>query len=217
MPDLLAATFALPRLLTRRVVWNRQRGVHGSARASRHATASDKLFCFREVNHPSASSADDSSMRLGFHDGSCEFRSRDAGSGTLVQQARQAESASGLPVVLLFVVLVALPETVVASSHDFQECAQAAQFIRNAALARDAGTTTREAFLRRLEDDLMLIKSVPSEMRWFARDLSDEAFLRDAVRRVFDMPIAPRAHESEVLVGCSSHDVELGRERRSTR
>ncbi|MCA3181390.1 MAG: hypothetical protein O9345_22695 [Burkholderiaceae bacterium] len=62
-----------------------------------------------------------------------------------------------------------------------EECTEGADSIRNAALSRDNGIRG-DAFLRRLEDDLVMIKSVPPALRWFARDGDDEELLRVAVR-----------------------------------
>jgi hypothetical protein len=48
------------------------------------------------------------------------------------------------------------------------ECAEGGEFIRNAALARDAGTS-REFFIGRLEEDLILIQAFPPQLRWFVQ------------------------------------------------
>jgi hypothetical protein len=82
-----------------------------------------------------------------------------------------------------------------------RECREAGEFIRNAALSRDAGMP-REVFLDRLHGDLMAIRSHPPAMRWFAQDEDDEAFLIQAVERVFDAPKKSTEHESELLESC---------------
>ena len=82
-----------------------------------------------------------------------------------------------------------------------QECREAGEFIRNAALSRDAGMK-RVDFLDRLHGDLMAIRSHPAEMRWFAQDDEDEAFLVAAVESVFDVPAKSVEHESEMLHKC---------------
>ncbi|MBS0336863.1 MAG: hypothetical protein JSS40_08655 [Proteobacteria bacterium] len=82
-----------------------------------------------------------------------------------------------------------------------QECREAGEFIRNAALARDAGMP-REAFLDRLLGDLVAIRAHPPELRWFAQDVDDEVFLVAAVERVFDAPMKSTEHESEMLGSC---------------
>lgn len=81
------------------------------------------------------------------------------------------------------------------------ECREAGEFIRNAALSRDAGMP-REAFLERLHGDLAAIRHHPPELRWFAQDEDDEAFLVAAVEKVFDAPLKSTEHESEMLASC---------------
>lgn len=94
-----------------------------------------------------------------------------------------------------------------AGHPSYQECQEGAQFIRNAALARDAGAT-RAAFIGRMEDDFLLIRAFPPALRWFVRDASDEVFLRAAATEVFDAPAAAAAHESAFLVACAERSVE---------
>jgi hypothetical protein len=83
----------------------------------------------------------------------------------------------------------------------FEECAEGADFIRNAARSRDNGIRA-DAFLRRLEDDLVAIRSVPPALRWFARDDDDEALLRDAAVSVFADPRGVDEHHREFLATC---------------
>ena len=82
-----------------------------------------------------------------------------------------------------------------------QECREAGEFIRNAALSRDAGMK-REAFLDRLHGDLMAIRGHPPAMRWFAQDEEDEAFLVSIVESVFDQPRKSAEHETDMLHKC---------------
>lgn len=81
------------------------------------------------------------------------------------------------------------------------ECAEGGEFIRNAALARDAGAS-REFFLGKLEEDLMLIQAFPPQLRWFVQDAVDEAFLSRRVERVFDKPMKPEQHEAAFISDC---------------
>jgi len=78
-----------------------------------------------------------------------------------------------------------------ATSND--ECEEAAQFIGNAARARDLGMT-REDFLSHMQADLEVIRSFPPEMRWFAETEQDEQFLLRGAQDVFDHPLAPETH-----------------------
>lgn len=88
------------------------------------------------------------------------------------------------------------------------ECNEGGEFIRNAALARDNGIT-REFFVNKLAEDLMIIQSYPPSMRWFVQDASDEKFLSDAVFRVFDEPMKAEQHEAS-FVGACLETVGLG-------
>jgi hypothetical protein len=81
------------------------------------------------------------------------------------------------------------------------ECAEASDFIANAARARDNGIA-RSAFLARLDDDLIVIRAFPVSLRWFAKDVEDERLLLDAAARVFDRPGAPEAHHADFLASC---------------
>ena len=82
-----------------------------------------------------------------------------------------------------------------------QECREAGEFIRNAALSRDAGVT-REAFISRLQGDLIAIRNYSPALRWFAQDEDDEAFLVTAVEGVFDRPASSVEHETDLLRSC---------------
>ncbi|MDQ6620220.1 MAG: hypothetical protein M3Z31_11075 [Pseudomonadota bacterium] len=86
---------------------------------------------------------------------------------------------------------------------DPSECDQAAQFIGNAARARDFGIT-REEFLARMQADLEVIRAFPPELRWFAETEEDEEFLLHGARDVFDHPLAPEAHAMRFARACVS-------------
>jgi hypothetical protein len=88
-----------------------------------------------------------------------------------------------------------------ADNHTEAECREAGQFIRNAALSRDAGSA-RNTFLDRLAGDLLTIRSIAPDLRWFARDEDDEKLLMDHAQRVFDRPADPALHEEEFLQAC---------------
>jgi hypothetical protein len=88
-----------------------------------------------------------------------------------------------------------------ASIASLAECGEAADFIANAARARDNGMAGGD-FLTRLDDDLVVIRSFPPALRWFARDADDEAFLRQFVTRVFSQPRDPLQHRAEFLGAC---------------
>lgn len=95
-----------------------------------------------------------------------------------------------------------------AQPHSALECREGGDFIRNAALARDAGAT-RQFFVGRLEDDLIAIRAFPPELRWFAHDSADEAFLRTEVHAVFDAPAASERHRDAFLERCARRAARL--------
>lgn len=81
------------------------------------------------------------------------------------------------------------------------ECAEGGEFIRNAALARDAGVT-REFLISRFEEDLLLIQAFPPQLRWFVQDTMDEKFLGTRLEAVFDRPMKPTQHEAAFISDC---------------
>jgi len=89
-----------------------------------------------------------------------------------------------------------------AEQHSAAECREGSDFIRNAALARDGGTT-REFFVGRLEEDLVMIRAYPPALRWFVHDPDDEVFLRTEVEAVFDKPQSGDRHRSGFLERCA--------------
>jgi hypothetical protein len=90
-----------------------------------------------------------------------------------------------------------------ASAHDLtmNECLEGSDFIKNAALSRDYGIS-REAFLGRMESDLLAIQAFPPELRWFVQDQDDETLLVSFAQLVFDTPKAPESHQSDFLTAC---------------
>ncbi len=81
------------------------------------------------------------------------------------------------------------------------ECNEGGEFIRNAALARDNGVT-REFFVDKLTEDLVMIQSFPPHLRWFVQDSGDEKLLSEAVFKVFDEPMTAEQHESAFIGAC---------------
>lgn len=81
------------------------------------------------------------------------------------------------------------------------ECAEGGEFIRNAAFARDAGAS-REFFIGKFEEDLILIQAFPPQLRWFVQDTVDKEFLSRRVERVFDTPMKPEQHEAAFISDC---------------
>lgn len=90
-----------------------------------------------------------------------------------------------------------------ASVTTLAECVEGADFVANAAHARDNGMA-REAFLDRLEGDFLAIRAFPVALRWFVKDRDDERFLRAAAENVFDRPQPPDRHRSAFFAACVS-------------
>ena len=97
--------------------------------------------------------------------------------------------------------LVVLAAQAHAGVQTLAECAEGAEFIANAARARDNGIT-REAFVGRLERDLVAIRAFPPALRWFVKDDADEQFLVAAAARVYDRPRSTGEHHAEFLAAC---------------
>lgn len=111
---------------------------------------------------------------------------------------------------LLLIAAAAWSAAAAAHPHSASECREGGDFIRNAALARDAGAT-RQFFVGRLEDDLVAIRAFPPALRWFAHDTADEAFLRAEVADVFDAPQAGAWHRDGFLERCARRAERLAR------
>jgi hypothetical protein len=89
----------------------------------------------------------------------------------------------------------------VAGRPTMEECLEGSDFIRNAALARDAGMGA-ETFIDRMRDDFLAIRAFPAELRWFVHDEGDEAFLAGQVHLVFEQPSDPEDHRLRFLRVC---------------
>lgn len=89
----------------------------------------------------------------------------------------------------------------VASRHTPAECREGGEFIRNATISRDNGLP-RDAFFNHLIADLSMIRSLPEDLRWFARDEADEALLLRHAERVYDFTLAPKDNEAAFIADC---------------
>ena len=103
--------------------------------------------------------------------------------------------------VSLFVLISTWAIQAIAHPLTMAECTEGGEFIRNAALARDNGMT-REIFVDKLTEDLVMIQSFPPQLRWFVQDSGDEKLLSDAVFKVFDEPMTAEQHESSFIGAC---------------
>ena len=82
-----------------------------------------------------------------------------------------------------------------------EECLEGSDFIRNAALSRDAGVAA-DTFLDRMSEDFLVIHAFPAELRWFVHDAGDELFLAAEARHVFEQPSGPDDHSAHFLRVC---------------
>ncbi len=103
--------------------------------------------------------------------------------------------------VLIGMLALSTAVTCAASTPTSAECAEAAEFIGNAARARDTGMA-RDAFLGQMESDFTAIRAFPNELRWFVHDAADEAFLYTAAEDVFDRPANPEVHRIAFFGAC---------------
>jgi hypothetical protein len=89
----------------------------------------------------------------------------------------------------------------IAGRPTMEEYLEGSDFIRNAALSRDAGIAA-DAFLDRLSEDFLVIRAFPAELRWFVHDERDEAFLAEQARFVFEHASDPNDHRAHFLRVC---------------
>ena len=82
-----------------------------------------------------------------------------------------------------------------------EECLEGSDFIRNAALSRDAGIAA-DAFLDRMREDFLVIRAFPAALRWFVHDDGDEVFLTEEAWLVFEQPTDPNDHRAHFLRVC---------------
>ena len=108
---------------------------------------------------------------------------------------------------LILATALAWPVTAPAQAHSARECREGGDFIRNAALSRDGGTT-REFFVGRLEDDLATIRAFPPTLRWFVHNADDEVFLKTEVEAVFDAPLASDRHRADFFERCEQRRIK---------
>src|SRR5689334_24088472 len=90
------------------------------------------------------------------------------------------------------------------AAHDLSadECREGADFIEHAAMSRDNGLS-RDAFMQRMQADILAIQAFPPALRWFVQDAADEELLRGAAQQVFDAPRAPSDHRNDFAVACN--------------
>lgn len=106
-----------------------------------------------------------------------------------------------VPAAMLLAAALLCPGAGHAGRPTMNECFEASDFMRNAALARDAGVRS-DVFLGRMEDDFGAMDAFPAELRWFAHDPDDEAFLLAEARAVFERPGPAEAHRTDFLRAC---------------
>lgn len=106
-----------------------------------------------------------------------------------------------LAVLLAGVIALTAPGLAGAHPLTLEECTEGGEFIRHAAMSRDAGIT-RQLFMSRFAEDIALIRAFPPELRWFVQDEQDERLLGSAAERVFDRPMKPEQHEAAFVSDC---------------
>lgn len=122
------------------------------------------------------------------------------GAGSRMGDAMTGRGAARRRLALgLIIAMNAVPGS--AGRPTMQECLEGSDFIRNAALSRDAGIAG-DAFIDRMRGDFSTIRAFPAELRWFVHDESDESFLADQARIVFEQPADPDAHRLRFLRVC---------------
>ncbi len=100
---------------------------------------------------------------------------------------------------LLF--LLTFPLMVNAHSLSIEECSEGSDYIRNAALSRDAGMSEAK-FFEVFDRDLILLMAVPPSLRWFVQDVDDAEFLRGALLDIYRNPKSPELHADRFAEAC---------------
>ena len=100
--------------------------------------------------------------------------------------------------------LLAAATPAIASPHTSAECREGGEFIRNAAISRDNGLP-KDAFLNHLIADLSMIRGLPEELRWFARDEADESLLVRHAERVYGYRMSAKDNEEAFLAECGRY------------
>jgi hypothetical protein len=103
--------------------------------------------------------------------------------------------------VVLLVALSLFPMPGSARRTGGNECVEAGDFIKNAALARDGGVSEAD-FIGRIRDDIELIQAFPPQLRWFVQDDDDAAFLLGAATDVFQKPRDASEHQRDFVKTC---------------
>lgn len=106
---------------------------------------------------------------------------------------------------LLF--LLAFPLMATAHTLSIEECSEGSDYIRNAALSRDAGMSEAK-FFEVFDHDLVLLMAIPPSLRWFVQDDDDAEFLRAAILDVYHHPKTPQQHAENFAVACSARTGE---------
>jgi hypothetical protein len=102
---------------------------------------------------------------------------------------------------LALAAIASIAVTAQAGVPTVHDCLDGSDFVANAARSRDNGMS-RDAFLARMEEDFVVIRSFPPALRWFVKDDDDERFLLDAAASVYDRPQAPAQHHADFLAVC---------------
>lgn len=100
----------------------------------------------------------------------------------------------------------------VASASDFlptaRECHEASDFIEHAAMSRDNGYS-KKFLLGRFDDDMMVLRGMDPQKRWFVRSKGATQFLRQALVDVFAVKRKPGDQAGIFLRSCMAHVLAL--------
>jgi hypothetical protein len=125
-----------------------------------------------------------------------------ASAGSHIGDAMTKRGAPSQRLALAFFFCCAICATPgIAGRPTMEECLEGSDFIRNAALSRDAGVSA-DTFLDRMSEDFLVIRAFPAELRWFVHDAGDEMFLAKEARFVFEQPSSPGDQSAHFLRVC---------------
>ena len=85
-----------------------------------------------------------------------------------------------------------------------QECREASDFIKHAAMSRDNGYSQKK-LVQRFDDDVLILSGMDPQKRWFIRSPGATRFLRAALVETFEAPRQPKDQAARFLQSCMDH------------
>lgn len=98
--------------------------------------------------------------------------------------------------------------SIAVAANDFlpteQECREASDFIKHAAMSRDNGYSQKK-LVQRFDDDVLILSGMDPQKRWFIRSPGATRFLRAALVEAFEAPRQPKDQAARFFKSCMDH------------